>query len=113
MQAKRMNDLNAPPLNPLPPVVWLLALPMIGIELAVNAGSAGMVGGPTAIGWRPQIQQLLGFDPNYMRQLIEHGQLPLESLQRLVTYPFVHTDVSHAMFVVVILLALGKFVGEV
>ena len=29
-----MNDLTAPPLNPLPPVVWLLALPMIAIEVA-------------------------------------------------------------------------------
>ena len=32
---------------------------------------------------------------------------------RLVTYPFVHFNFTHALFVVVILLALGKMVGEV
>ena len=32
---------------------------------------------------------------------------------RLVTYPFVHVNFTHALFVVVILLAMGKMVGEV
>ena len=108
-----MNDLNAPPLNPLPPVVWLLALPMIAIEVAANAGANGMIGGAEAVGWRVQLMQLFGFAPDYLRWMIETGQYPLSGLTRLVTYPLVHLGVSHALFVVVILLALGKFVGEI
>ena len=108
-----MNDLNAPPLNPLPPVVWLLALPMIAIEVAANAGVNGMIGGAEAVGWRAQLMQLFGFAPDYLRWMIETGQYPLSGLTRLVTYPLVHLGVSHALFVVVILLALGKFVGEI
>lgn len=108
-----MNDLNAPPLNPLPPMVWVLALPMIAIEVAANAGAQGVVGGPDAIGWRAQLMQLFGFAPDYLRWMIENRQFPLDGLWRLVTYPLVHVSVSHALFVVVILLALGKFVGEI
>ena len=108
-----MSDLNAPPLNPLPPVVWALALPMIAIEVAANAGANGLIGGPDAVGWRAQLMQLFGFAPDYLRWMIENRQFPLNGLWRLVTYPLVHTQVMHALFVVVILLALGKFVGEI
>ena len=108
-----MQDLNAPPLNPLPPVIWALALPMIAMELVLNAGASGFVGGPDAIGWRVQAAQNFAFSPDYLRQMITSGQFPLDGLWRLVSYAFVHIDVTHALFVVVILLALGKFVGEV
>jgi membrane associated rhomboid family serine protease len=108
-----MNDLTAPPLNPLPPVVWAMALPMIAVELAANAGANGLIGGPDAVGWRVQLMQLLGFAPDYLRWMAANGLFPLDGLLRLVTYPLVHTDVGHALFAVVILLALGKYVGEV
>jgi membrane associated rhomboid family serine protease len=32
---------------------------------------------------------------------------------RIVTYPFIHFNFTHALFVIVILLAIGKMVGEV
>lgn len=108
-----MSDLNAPPVNPLPWVVWLLALPMIAMEVVVQAGANGLVGGPEAIGWRVQAMQLLGFAPDYLRQMVEVGQYPADGLWRLVSYVFIQQNLSQALFVVVILLALGKFVGEV
>jgi membrane associated rhomboid family serine protease len=113
MSTENRSDLNAPPLNPLPPVVWALALPMIAVEVAANAGASGVIGGPDAIGWRSQLVQLFGFAPDYLRWMIETRQAPLDGLTRLVTYPLVHASVGHALFVVVILLALGKFVAEV
>ncbi|MEO6298622.1 MAG: rhomboid family intramembrane serine protease [Paracoccaceae bacterium] len=108
-----MTDHNAPPLNPLPPIVWLLALPMIAMEVVLNAGGSGMVGGPDAIGWRVQALQAFAFAPDYLRQMISLHQYPLDGLRRLISYPLVHTDATQATFVVVIFLALGKFVGEV
>lgn len=108
-----MQDPNAPPINPLPPVVWLLALPMIALELLLNAGGSGMVGGPGAIGWRVEAMQQLAFAPDYLRQMIATQSFPLDGLWRLVSYPFVQVDMTQALFVVVIFLALGKFVGEV
>ena len=108
-----MSDLNTPPLNPLPMVVWVLALPMIAMEVVVQAGANGLAGGPAGIGWRVQAIQTLGFAPDYLRQMLDLWQFPLDGLYRLVSYSFVHQDLSHTLFVVVILLALGKFVGEV
>jgi membrane associated rhomboid family serine protease len=108
-----MDDRNAPPLNPLPPIVWLLALPMIAMELVLNAGSSGMVGGPGAVGWRVQALQAFAFAPDYLRQMISLHQYPLDGLSRLISYPLLHNDATQAIFVVVIFLALGKFVGEV
>ena len=104
---------QAAPLNPLPPVVWALALPMIAMEIVVNAGANGLVGGPDAIGWRSQAIQDFAFSPEYLRQMVILQQYPLDGLYRPFTYPFVHTDLTQAVFVTVILLALSKFVGEV
>lgn len=108
-----MQDHNAPPLNPLPWVVWAIALPIIAMEVVVALAGAGIVGGANGVGWRLQALEQFAFSPDYMRYLFEIRQFPLDGMHRLVTYPFVHGSTIHAVFVVVILLALGKMVGEV
>ncbi len=107
------TDYNAAPLNPLPAVVWLLALPLIAMEAVLNLAAAGFVGGATGIGWRQDAVQRFAFSPDFMRQMIETSYYPPEHLLRLVSYPLVHLSMTHALFVVVFLLALGKMVGEV
>jgi membrane associated rhomboid family serine protease len=107
------DNLNAPPLNPLPMVVWALALPIIAMEVALNLGARGIVGGAEGIGWRIDAVQRFAFVPQLMRDMLENGQYPLAGMARLVTYPLVHGTFTHAAFVVVMLLALGKMVGEV
>lgn len=104
---------NAPPLNPLPAIVWLIALPMIAMEVVLALGSGGLVGGAEAGGWRIRAIEDFGFFPDWAWTLIQRGVYPPEMLMRFVTYPFVHGDTTHAIFVIVILLALGKMVGEV
>ncbi len=113
MSDDRHANRNAPPLNPLPPVVWLLALPMIAIELVLSLGARGLIGGPKAVGWRLDMLERFAFSPDLMRYMVETQQFPLDDLARMLTYPFVHGNITHVLFVVVILLALGKFVGEV
>jgi membrane associated rhomboid family serine protease len=112
-QENAMQDMNAAPLNPLPVVVWVLALPMIAMEIVLSAAGAGFIGGAEGIGWRLQALERFAFSPDLMRYFLETGQYPLDGLHRLVSYPFVHGSVTHILFVVVILLALGKMVGEV
>ena len=104
---------NTPPLNPLPPVVWLLALPMIGLELVLSLADRGLVGGAAAVGWRAQALSRLAFSPDFWRQELANATLDAGGLWRLVSYPFVHGSAGHALFAVVLLLALGKFVAEV
>lgn len=107
------DNLTAPPLNPLPMVVWVLALPMIAMEVVLSLGAGGVVGGPQSIGWRSEAIQRFAFSPDFMRQMFDLHLYPLDGLVRLLSYPFVHGNLTHALFVVVMLLALGKMVGEV
>jgi membrane associated rhomboid family serine protease len=107
------QDHNAPPLNPLPLIVWVLALPLIAIELALTLAEQGLVGGRQGIGWRVQAYERFGAFPELLKHQWETGGYPLEELHRLVSYSVVHGSFTHALFAVVMLLALGKFVGEV
>jgi len=104
---------NAAPINPLPMIVWLLALPLIAMELAVSLAEAGLVGGASGIGWRLQAVERFGMFPELLRFQLENGGQPYAEWMRLVTYPLVHATFTHAIFAVVILLALGKMVGEI
>jgi membrane associated rhomboid family serine protease len=104
---------NAAPINPLPMIVWLLALPLIAMELVVSLAEAGLVGGATGIGWRLQAVERFGMFPELLRFQLENGGQPYAEWMRLVTYPLVHATLTHAIFAVVILLALGKMVGEI
>jgi membrane associated rhomboid family serine protease len=106
-------DHNAPPLNPLPWVVWLLALPLIAMEVVLSLGEAGVVGGPQAIGWRLQAVERFGLFPELLKFQWETGGHPIIELQRLVSYVLVHGSFTHALFAVVMVLALGNMVGGV
>ena len=108
-----MQDDHKAPINPLPPVVWLLALPMIVLELVFSLADAGMIGGPEAIGWRMAAIERFALFPDYWRQKLAIGAIDADLLIRFVSYPFLYITATQAMFAVVILLAMGKFVGEV
>ncbi|MBN2741744.1 MAG: rhomboid family intramembrane serine protease [Rhodobacteraceae bacterium] len=103
---------NEHPINPLPPIVWLLALPIIATELFFALGSSGLIASGAGAGWRLDALQRFAFSPQVMRAMIDTGQYPPQQVLRLITYPFVHASVTQAIFVLVFLLALGKMVGE-
>lgn len=106
-------DHNAPPLNPLPWIVWVLALPMIAMEVVLSLGAAGVLGGPQAIGWRLQAVERFGLFPELLKFQWETGGHPIIELQRLVSYVLVHGSFTHALFAIVMLLALGNMVAGV
>lgn len=101
------------PFNPLPMIVWVLVLPLIAMEAVLTLASAGFVGGMQGIGWRSQAVERFGLFPELLRFQWETGGHPYEELARLVTYPLVHVNFTHALFAVVLTLALGKMVGEI
>lgn len=107
------GPLNQSPINPLPPVVVLLFLAVCLPEIAFFAGEAGLVGGAQAIGWRSGAIQDYAFNADLLRQMARASVYPVEHMLRLITYPFLHGSVTEAVFSGAILLALGKFVGEV
>ena len=101
------------PVNPLPPVVTALFLLLAGVELMFFFGSKGIIGGPTAVGWRLDAIQRYAFSDSIFNWMLANGQYPVEHMIRFVSYLFVHYSLTHAVFGGVLLLAMGKMVGEV
>jgi rhomboid protease GluP len=101
------------PVNPLPPVVVALFLIIIGIEATFTLAARGIIGGPAGIGWRLDAIQSYAFSGPIFDWMWNNGQWPTEHLMRFVSYLFIHVSFTHALFVCVMLLALGKMVGEV
>jgi len=107
------TDPNASPINPLPPVVVALALAIAGIELVLNLGARGLIGGQAAVGWRLAALEAYAIPGGLQAWMLETGRFEAENLVRYLTYSFVHVSFTHMAFVVVFVLALGKMVGEV
>lgn len=104
---------DQPPVNPLPPVVWLILLPVVAMELVLSAGTFGLAGGQEGIGWRAEALQRFALSPLMLDQMWQAGQVSPDYLMRFLSYPLVHGNLTHAVFASVFILALGKFVGEV
>ena len=105
------ND-NVMPVNAIPPVVLGLFALVMGVEAVLSLAAAGVIGGPAGIGWRVAAITDWGFSAAVWDQVAERGNWSGDMLRRFVTYSFVHGSFTHALFGGVILLAMGKFVGE-
>lgn len=106
------SDPEIRPVNPLPPVVVVLFLAILGIECVFSLGARGMIGGPGAVGWRLEGMQRYSFSSGILDWMWANNRWPPEQVMRFVTYPFVHGGFTHALFVGVFLLAMGKMVAE-
>ena len=101
------------PLNPVPPVVWLIALPVILSEAAFGLAQAGFIGGGQYSGGvlRQLWVERTALAPEALLRMWQWGE-PGAQLYRLLSYPFVHYSFTHAVFVTVFLLALGNMVAR-
>jgi len=105
------SDHAESPFNALPPVVVALAVVLVAIELVFQAGAFGF-GGPDAVGWRIAAFNDYAFIPDLFERSLATGEWRLPDVMRLFTYVFVHMGFGHLAFVLVFLLAMGKYVGE-
>ena len=106
------EDHNAPPVNPLPPVVWVFSLAIAAIELVLQGAERGFIGGPEGIGWRIEAFTSYAFFDTVFSWMMETGRYPFEHMIRFVSYAFVHANFGHTVFAFVMLLAIGKMVAE-
>ncbi|MDG1458303.1 MAG: rhomboid family intramembrane serine protease [Pseudoprimorskyibacter sp.] len=106
------HDPDIRPVNPLPPTVMALFLVILAMEGAFFLGSAGIIGGAGAVGWRLAWAQSFAFVPEIWWQMFELGQFPLSQLRRTLAYIFIHPNFTSAIFGGIMLLAMGKIVGE-
>ena len=108
-----MDSRNESPVNPIPPVVLALAAVIFGVEVIFQLGARGLMGGPDAVGWRLEAITNYAFIGDVFDQMVAQNVWPLQHVLSLVSYPFVHANFTHTLFVLVFLLALGKMVAEV
>lgn len=100
------------PINALPPVIWALTLPMIASEIVFGLGQIGMIGGAQGIGLRQRAIEMTAYIPQLTERMWQLGTFDLRQSARILTYPFIHWSITHALFVIVFTLALGKMVAE-
>lgn len=105
-----MSDMNESPLNPLPPVVWVLVLPMIVLEAAFGLQRAGFAG-QGSFDWRTDAITQVALQSDLVKQLMILGEWG-ELAKRLLGHTFVHGSFTGALFGIVLTLALGKMVAE-
>lgn len=106
-----MDPRNQSPFHALPPVVVALALVIAAIELALEAGASGFIGGAGGVGWRLSALEQWSVAESVWNWMFETGQAPPLQLARFVTYPFLHGGFTHAAMVVVFVLALGNAIA--
>lgn len=100
------------PFNTIPPVALALVLVIAAIELVFQARLMGLAGGQGVDDWRQMAFDGWAFAPAVVDVLAERGLGQPDLLKRFVTYLFIHGSFTHALWACVLLLAMGKFVGE-
>ena len=103
---------DAAPVNPLPQVVILLAVMIAVPEVIFQLGELGLIGGPAGATWRIVIAEKYAFSNAAVFWMWDTAQYPISILIRFLTYMFIHANFVAALFSLVFVLALGKFVGE-
>jgi len=111
-EERQLRDMNASPLNPLPWVVWLLLLAVLGVELVLTAAGYGLIGGAQGVGWRIRAIERFAYASAIQHWMLETWHFPPMHLVRYLTFSFIHGSPVHAVFSAVLLAALGKMVGE-
>lgn len=107
------SHLEESPFNSVPMAPLVLVLVIAAVELTLSAAANGWIGGAQGIGWRAGAFGELQFYPDIMTQIFERGRGSFDYFKRFVTYAFVHGSFTHALWACVLLLAMGKFVGEI
>ena len=76
------SDPNQNPVNPLPPLVVVLFLAIVGIEAVLSLGAQGFIGGPSAVGWRLWTIQSYAFSSEIFGWMVETGRYRLLCVRR-------------------------------
>ncbi len=101
------------PFNTVPLAPLALVAVIVVVELVLSAAANGFAGGAQGIGWRAGAFQDYAFAPAVMTEIFERGRGSIDMWKRFVTYAFVHVSFTHALWATVLLLAMGKYVGEI
>lgn len=105
-------------LNPLPPAVWALVLPLAAFEAWVGFAGLGFGNGlqpaGSGLALRLNLIEQLAL-PQTLGAAVLSGAAPGfegELALRLLTYPLAHLSLGEAIFSAVLILAMGQFLAR-
>ena len=109
-----MKDYNRPPvINPIPTAILAIFFGIILVEVFLFFGVSGPLRNSGAAAERMLLIQQYGVSPNLINWMLETGNFSTDYFFRFIVYPFVNLSSLSVIFAGVLLLALGKMVGEV
>jgi hypothetical protein len=83
--------------NPLPLAVWLLVLPVLGVEAVLSLAEAGLVNWSGSAGWRDGAVQAWGITPAVQGWMWDNRTFPPDHLARYVAFGFLHLGPAQAV----------------
>ena len=109
-----MTDYNRPPvINPIPAAILAIFSGIILFEAFILFGVGDPLGKSGAAATRMLLIQKYGVSPDVGNWMLETDNLANNYVLRFIVYPFVNLSSLSVIFAGVLLLALGKMVGEV
>ena len=109
-----MTEYNRPPvINPIPAAILAIFSGIILVEAFLFFGFDNPTGSSGAAADRMLLIQKYGVSPNLANWMLETGNFSTDYVFRFIVYPFVNLSSLSVVFAGVLLLALGKMVGEV
>ena len=85
---------------------------LIGDGIKTGLGKMGFIGGNAGVGLRLNAIEMAAYFPQIPARMWELGIFSPRQAARILTYPFINGSLTHALFVIVFTLALGKMVAE-
>ena len=98
--------------NPVSPVVLVLVAVMVLVELVLQAGERGWIGGPTAMGWRLELVRDIGFHKAVFDHILMGGDIEPKVIWPFLSYMFVHKSFLIMLINAALILAMGKMIAD-
>ncbi len=109
-----MSEYNKPPVvNPIPTAILAILCGIGLVEVVLFFGFHGLFGKSGMAAERLFLIQNFGVPPDLANWMFETNNFSTNYVFRFIVYPFVNVSSLSVIFAVVLLLALGKMVGEI
>lgn len=98
--------------NPISPVVLIIVGLLVAVELTLQAGANGLIGGPEAIGWRNVLAQNFALHPAVVVHIMNGGLIEPKVIWPFFTYIFVSRSFISFLITAFLILAMGKLISD-
>lgn len=98
--------------NPISPVVVIITVVIIGVELILQLGENGIIGGSQGATWRTQLLRDFAFHDAVFEHIKQNRVLEPATIWPFFTYPFLHLGIGHVAIGAAIFLSMGKTISE-